>query len=323
MHMTRRAFMATTASAAIIPAVAETPFPTRPIHLVVPYPAGGGTDFFARLVGHEMERSLGQAIVVENRAGAGTIVGAEAVARSAADGYTLLLGDVGTYAANPSLHKKLSYDPAKDFAPITLTGRFAVVLVVNTQKLNAGSLQELVELARKEPGAIVYGSGGIGNPFHLASEWLAQAAGIKLTHVPYRGAAPAVQDLTAGHIGMMFLDFATARSQLGLPGIKAIAVASASEFAGLPGVPTVAASYPGFEVWAWQGLAAPSGTPPEIIEKIRTSYVSAISDPTARAKLTEAGIDLLESTPAAFADYMRTETEKWAKIIRTANISVD
>jgi tripartite-type tricarboxylate transporter receptor subunit TctC len=323
MQMTRRCFIGAAACWAATPALAQAPYPARPIRLVVPYPAGGGTDFFARLVGHEMEKALGQPIVVENRAGAGTIVGAEAVARSPADGYTLLLGDVGTYAANPSLHKKLSYDPAKDFAPITLTGRFAVVLVVNTQKLNAGTLQELVELARKEPGAVVYGSGGIGNPFHLASEWLAQAAGIKLTHVAYRGAAPAVQDLTAGHIGMMFLDFATARSQLGLPGIKAIAVASASEFAGLPGVPTVGASYPGFEVWAWQGLVAPSGTPPEIVEKIRASYVSAISDPAIKAKLTEAGIDVAQSTPAEFADYRRTETDKWARIIKTGGISVD
>ena len=328
MQMTRRAFVGAASScaisAALAPAVAqEAPYPSRPIRLVVPYPAGGGTDFFARLVGREMEKSLGQPIVVENRAGAGTIVGAEAVARSAADGYTILLGDVGTYAANPSLHKTLSYDPAKDFAPITLTGRFAVVLLVNTQKLNAGSLQELVELARKEPGAIVYGSGGIGNPFHLAAEWLAQAAGVKLTHVAYRGAAPAVQDLTAGHIGMMFVDFATARSQLGLPGIKAIAVASASELPALPGVPTVAATYPGFEVWAWQGLVVPAGTPPAIVEKIRVSYTGAITDAGVRAKLTEAGIDVLQSTPAEFAAYMRTETEKWARIIHAGNISAN
>jgi tripartite-type tricarboxylate transporter receptor subunit TctC len=323
MQMTRRGFIGAAASCAASSAFAQTPYPSRPIRLVVPYPAGGGTDFFARLVGREMEKSLGQPIVVENRAGAGTIIGAEAVARSPADGYTILLGDVGTYAANPSLHKKLSYDPVKDFAPITLTGRFAVVLLVNTQKLNVGSLQELVELARKDPGAIVYGSGGIGNPFHLATEWLAQAAGIKLTHVAYRGAAPAVQDLAAGHIGMMFVDFATARSQLGLPGIKAIAVASASEFPALPGVPTVAASYPGFEVWAWQGLVVPSGTPTDIVEKIRQTYTSAIADAGVRAKLAEAGVDVLQSTPAELAAYMRTETEKWARIIRTGNISVD
>jgi len=169
--------------------------------------------------------------VVENRPGAATIIGAEAVARSAADGYTFLLGDVATYAANPSLYSKLPYDPQKDFSPITLTGRFAVVLLVNTNKLKVGSVAELVEAARKSPGSIDYASGGTGNPFHLASELFAQAAGIKLNHVPYRGAAPALQDLAAGQVGMMFIDFATARSQLATPGIKALAVASPTDFA--------------------------------------------------------------------------------------------
>jgi tripartite-type tricarboxylate transporter receptor subunit TctC len=327
MPMHRRSFMAaalTLSAAAGTNAHAQAAYPTRPVRLIVPYPPGGGTDFFARLVGAAMAQSLGQPIVVENRPGAATIIGAEAVARAAPDGYTFLLGDVATYAANPSLYSKLSYDPQKDFSPISLTGRFAVVLLVNTNKLKVGSLAELVEAARKVPYSIDYASGGIGNPFHLASELFAQAAKIRLNHVPYRGAAPALQDLAAGQVGMMFVDFATARSQLATPGIKALAVASPSDFAGLPGVPTIAASgYSGFEAWAWQGFVAPAATPPEITTKLRNAYLARIRDADIAKKLTDAGIDVLQSTAAESADYMRTETAKWAAVIRAANIHAD
>ena len=305
-------------------AFAQSSYPSRPVRLIVPYPPGGGTDFFARLVGAAMAQSLGQPIVVENRPGAGSTIGAEAAARSAPDGYTFLLGDVATYAANPSLYRKLPYDPQKDFTPITLTGRFAIVLLVNTEKLKVNSVAELVEAARTAPGSIDYASGGIGNPFHLASELFAHTAQIKLNHIPYRGAAPALQDLVAGQVGMMFVDFATARAQLTTPRIKAIAVASPTELAGLPGVPPLAASgYPGFEVWAWQGFVAPSATPPEIIAKLRDSYLAAIKDAEIKKKLTDAGIDVLQSTPAEFADYMRSETKRWDALIKSADIHAD
>lgn len=326
MRLNRRHFLAATAALGAFPArraAAQKPYPTRPVRLIVPYPPGGGTDFFARLVGEAMAKSLGQPIVVENRPGAGTAIGADYVAHAEADGYTFLLGDLATYAANPSLYKKLSYDPRKDFSPISLTGRFAVVLLVNTNKLKVNSLAELVDAAKKAPGVIDYASGGVGNPFHLASEMLAQAAGIKLNHIPYKGAAPALQDLVAGQVGMMFVDFATARSQLATPGIKALAVAATSELPGLPGVPTVASSYPGFEVWAWQGFVAPAATPAEIIARLRESYIGAIGDAEIRKKLNEAGIDVLQSTPAEFASYMNDEAQKWAKVIKTANIQID
>jgi tripartite-type tricarboxylate transporter receptor subunit TctC len=327
MSIPRRSFVTgalALATASATSVRAQSAYPARPIRLIVPYPPGGGTDFFARLVGTAMAQSLGQPIVVENRPGAATIIGAEAVARSAPDGYTFLLGDVATYAANPSLYSKLSYDPQKDFSPITLTGRFAIVLLVNTNKLKVNSVADLVDAARKAPGSIDYASGGTGNPFHLASELFAQAAGIKLNHVPYRGAAPALQDLAAGQVGMMFIDFATARSQLTTPGIKALAVASPTNFPGLPGVPTIAASgYPGFEAWAWQGFVAPSATPADIVAKLRASYLAAIADAEIRRKLTEAGIDILQSTSAEFADYMRSESAKWAQVIKAANIRAD
>ncbi len=263
MRIGRRKFLAGAAVFALAgatSATAQSAWPSRPVRLVVPYPPGGGTDYFARLVGAAMADALGQSVIVENRAGAATIIGAEAVARAAPDGYTILLGDTATFAANKSLYQKLPYDPQKDFAPITLTGRFAIVLLVNTNKLKVASLKDLIEAARRAPGAIDYASPGVGSPFHLATELLAGAAGIKLSHVPYRGIAPALQDLAAGQMGVMFVDFASARSQLATPGIKALAVASPTELAGLPGVPTVAAGgFPGFEAWAWQGLRRARG----------------------------------------------------------------
>jgi tripartite-type tricarboxylate transporter receptor subunit TctC len=315
---------ATGARAQPTQAVSQSQWPDRPVRLIVPYPPGGGTDFFARIAGGAMEKTLGQPVIVENRPGAATIIGAEAVARAPPDGYTILLGDTATYAANKSLYRKLPYDPQRDFAPISLTGRFAIVLLVNTDKLKVASVAELIAAAKRAPGAIDYASPGVGSPFHLATEMLAGAAGIKLNHVAYRGVAPALQDLAAGVIGMMFVDFATARSQLATPRIKAIAVASGEEFPGLPGVPPVAASgFPGFEAWAWQGIVAPAGTAGDVIAKLRASYVAAATSPEIVAKLTDAGIDVLQSTPEEFAAYMRSEAEKWGEVVRAGNISAD
>jgi tripartite-type tricarboxylate transporter receptor subunit TctC len=326
-HFIARAFALAALAAAPAHAQPTWPaktWPTKPVHLIVPYPPGGGTDYFARLVGTAMEKRLGQPIIVENRPGAATIIGAEAVARAAPDGYTVLLGDNATYAANKALYQRLPYDPQKDFAPVTLTGRFAIVLLVNTHRLNVNSVAELIAAAKHAPGSIDYATPGVGTAFHLATELFAALAGIRLNHVPYRGNSPAMQDLAAGQIGMMFVDFASARSQLSTPGIKALAVASPAEFAGLPGVPTVAASgFPGFEAWAWQGLVFPAGTTADIIAKLHAAYVATVSQPEVVAKLNAAGIDVLQSTPEEFADYMRSETEKWGTVVKDANIRVD
>jgi tripartite-type tricarboxylate transporter receptor subunit TctC len=319
MLIHRRTFLAGSAAALAAPAAFAQSYPNRPIHLIVPYPAGGGTDFFARVVAAPMGQTLGQQIVIENRPGAGTNIGAETVARAQPDGYMFLLGDTATYAANRSLYSKLNYDSEKDFAPITLTGRFAIVLLINTDKLKVTSAKELIDEAKKAPGKIDYASGGVGNPFHLASELFAQQAGIKLNHVPYRGAAPAIQDLIAGQIGMMFVDFATARGQLANKQIKAIAVASPGEFYGMPGVPPVAKD----EAWAWQGFVLPAKTPADIVAKLHDAYVKAVSDGEIKQKLIGAGIDPLQSTPQEMSAYMKSETEKWAKVINTASIKVD
>src|SRR5262245_31676966 len=204
-------------------------YPTKPIHLIVPYPAGGGTDFFARLVGGKMSELIGQPVVIENKPGAATNLGADAVAKAAPDGYTILLGDVATYAANGSLYKKIPFDPEKDFAPISLTARFLTVLVVNPAKLKINSVAELIEAARKAPGGIDIAHAGVGNPFHLAAVLFEQAANIKLNQVPYRGAGPAVQALIAGEVPLMFVDYATARSHLASGSLKALAVAAQNE----------------------------------------------------------------------------------------------
>ncbi len=321
-------FMRAALSAALIllalPAFAQ-PYPNRPIHLIVPYPAGGGTDFFARLVGQKMSELIGQPIVVENKPGAATNLGADFVAKAQPDGYTILLGDVATFAANQSLYKKLPFDPDKDFAPISLTARFVSVLLVNPNKLKVNSVAELIAAAKAEPGKIDIAHAGVGNPFHLAAVLFQQAAGIKLNEVPYRGAAPAVQDVLAGTVPLMFVDYATARSHLAAGTLKALGVAALEERKELPGVPPVAAApgLSGFEAWPWQGIVAPAKTPGEIVAKLRQTYIAAVTDPVVRQKLIEAGTEPLQSTPQEFADYRRKEAAKWADAVKKAGIVLD
>jgi tripartite-type tricarboxylate transporter receptor subunit TctC len=321
----RRTVLATLALAAFVTSASAQPYPSRPIHLIVPYPAGGGTDFFARLVGQKMSELIGQPIVVENKPGAATNLGADFVAKAQPDGYTLLLGDVATFAANQSLYKKLPFDPEKDFAPITLTARFVSVLVVNPNKLKANSVADVIAAAKAEPGKIDIAHAGVGNPFHLAAVLFQQAAGIKLNEIPYRGAAPAVQDVLAGTVPLMFIDYATARSHIASGGVKALGVAALEERKELPGVPPVAATpgLGGFEAWPWQGIVAPARTPAEIIAKLRETYIAAVNDPVVRQKLIEAGTEPLQSTAQEFSDYRRKEAAKWADAVKKAGIALD
>lgn len=299
-------------------------YPAKPIRLIVPYPAGGATDFFARLVFPKVGDALGQPVVVENRPGAGTAIGASEVARSAPDGYTLLLGDAGTYAFNPTLYKKLSYDPAKDFAPISLTGRFALILAVNTAVLNVSSVDQFVQAAKQAPGKLDYGAPGPGSPIHLAMELFKQRAGISMTPIPYKGGADALSDLIGGRIGALFPDIATGLPQIRAGKIKALAVASEKRVAALPGLPTLGESgYPGFEAWAWQGFVAPAGTPREVVMKLNGAFARVMADPAISQRLSESGFEPQASTPEEFATYMKSEIAKWAKVIRDSNISLD
>jgi len=309
----------------LAPSGSAQSYPARPIHLIVPYPAGGGTDFFARLVGAKMSELIGQPVVVENKPGAATNLGAEYVAKAAPDGYTLLLGDVATYAANPSLYKKLPFDPDKDFAPISLTARFLTVLVINPDKLKVASVGELIAAARKAPVTIDIAHAGVGNPFHLAAVLFEQAAGIKLSQVPYRGAGPAIQALVAGEVPLMFVDYATARAHIASGTLKALAVAAPTARPELPGVPPLAAAagLKDFEVSPWQGLVAPAKTPAAIISKLHDTYVAAVNDPVVRQKLIDAGTEPLQSSPQEMAEYRRRQAAKWAAVIKTADLMLD
>lgn len=311
------------AALAPVPAAAQQTYPSKPIRLVVPYPAGGATDFFARLVFTRMSETLGQQVVVENRPGAGTAIGASEVARSAPDGYTLLLGDAGTYAFNPTLYKKLTYDPVRDFAPVSLTGRFALILAVNPS-VNAKNVAEFVEAAKSRPGQINYGAPGPGSPIHLAMEFFRQRAGLDMTPIPYKGGADAMNDLLGGRISAMFPDIASGLPQIRAGKLRALAVASEKRVAALPDLPTIGESgYPGFEAWAWQGFVAPAKTPRPVIDRLNAEFVKVTADPAVRQKLSESGFELQTSTPEQFAGYMKAEIAKWAKVIRESNITLD
>ncbi len=312
------------AAIAAVPFVQAQSYPLKPIRLIVPYPAGGATDFFARLVFTKMSESLGQQVIVENRPGAGTAIGASEVARSAPDGYTLLIGDAGTYAFNPTLYKKLSYDPVKDFAPVSLTGRFALILAVNPSTMQAKSVAEFVDAAKRQPGKIDYGAPGPGSPIHLAMEFFKQRAGIVMTPIPYKGGADALSDLIGGRIPALFPDIATALPQIRAGKIRALAVASGKRVAALPELPTVGESgYPGFEAWAWQGFVAPAGTPRPVLMRLNSDFAKVMADPVIKQRLSESGFEPQTSTPEEFAAYMKSEIAKWAKVIRESNVSLD
>ncbi|MES2537097.1 MAG: tripartite tricarboxylate transporter substrate binding protein [Pseudomonadota bacterium] len=298
-------------------------YPDRPIKLVVPYAAGGGTDIFARAIAVRMGTELGQTIIIENKPGAGTIIGAEMVARSAPDGYTVLLGDTGTYSMNPSLYKKLPYDPARDLAPVTLTGRFALTMVVHPS-VPANTVQEYIALAAAKPGKINYATPGQGSPHHLAMELFSQQAKVTLTHVPYKGNGPAVSDLMAGHVESMFLVLGPNLQHVKAGKMKAIGVSSPKRLAPLPNVPTIAeAGLKGYEAWSWQGLTVPRGTPASIIARLNAAYAATANDPEIRKKMDAVSVELITSTPQEMATYMKSETEKWAKTIKNANIVVE
>jgi tripartite-type tricarboxylate transporter receptor subunit TctC len=270
-----------------------------------------------------MSDPLGQQVLVENRPGAGTSIGASEVARSTPDGYTLLLGDAGTYAFNPTLYKRLSYDPVKDFAPVSLTGRFALILAVNSS-MPAKSLKEFVDAAKRQPGKIDYGAPGPGSPIHLAMEFFKQRAGLVMTPIPYKGGADAMNDLIGGRIPAMFLDIASGLPQIRGGKVRALAVASDKRVAALPDLPTIGESgYPGFEAWAWQGFVAPAGTPRAVVDKLNAEFAKVMADPAIKQRLSESGFEPQTSTPEQFAAYLKSEIAKWQKVIRDSNISLD
>jgi tripartite-type tricarboxylate transporter receptor subunit TctC len=294
-------------------------YPARPIRLVVPFPPGGGADITGRILADGLGPVLGQTVVVDNRSGAASILGTDIVSKSAPDGYTLLLAPI-TLAFNAALYKKLPYDPLRDLIPISLVTDQPNILVAHLS-LPAKSFKEFVALARSQPGKLTYGSGGVGTGTHLAMELLLMSQKIELVHVPYKGAGPALTALLGNEISVFLSTFASALPHVKSDRLRAYAVTSARRAETLPDVPTVAESgVPGYEYGTWYGLLAPTGTPRAIVEKLNQATGGVLNSPKTRERYVSQGLTPIPSTPARFAAYLRSETEKWTKVVRAANI---
>jgi tripartite-type tricarboxylate transporter receptor subunit TctC len=319
--MRRLAASLVLALAAGSPALADD-YPTHPIRVIVPFAAGGAADAVARIVGKRIGETLGQTIVVEDRGGGGGVIGTEIVRNADPDGYTLLLGQSGPISINPGIYTKLSYDPEKDFIPISMTTAYPYVLVVNPS-LGVKTVAELVALAKRKPGELNYGTAGVGVSNHLCTELFDNKAGIKMTHVPYRGTSLAVADLISGQVQVVFADPVSALSQVRAGALIALAVTSKERSPVAPDVPTIAESgYPGFDAVAWHGFMAPAGTPKPIVDKLNAAIVDALKDPQT-AKLIEAqAMQIVGSTQQDFASFIKQDIVLWKGVAQEAKVEV-
>ena len=301
-------------------------YPNRPVRLVVPFPAGGTTDILARAMAQKLSESLGQTFVVDNRPGAGGNIGSDVVAKSAPDGYTLLMGTVGTHAINPGLYPKMPYDHIKDFAPVVLVAGVPNVLVVNPN-VPVKSVAELVTLARDKPGTINFASSGSGTSIHLSGELFKSLTGTQITHVPYKGSSPALTDLIGGQVQIMFDNLPSALPHIRGGKLRAIALTSSKRAPALPELPTIAESgipsLAGFEASSWFGIFAPAGTPRDIVTKINSEANKALQSAEMKEKLLAQGAEAVGNTPDYFVDYIRAETAKWAKVVKDSGAKVD
>jgi tripartite-type tricarboxylate transporter receptor subunit TctC len=301
-------------------ACAQT-FPTKPVRLIAPFAAGGALDLIARAVGQKLADSLGKPVIVDNRAGASGAIGSELVAKSAPDGYTLLLGATTTHGINPALNPKLQYDPVKDFTPITLVATIPHVLVVHPA-VPAKTLPEFVRLAKSKPG-MTFGSAGHGSPHHLAIEMLRHAAQIDLVHVPYKGSGPAMIDLMSGQIQLMSVELTAAAPYIKESRMRPLAIATAKRIAGVD-LPTVAESgYPGFEVTAWYAVFGPPGMPKPIVSRLQADIVKGLQAADLRERFAALGATPVGTTPDELGTHMRAELARWSKVIKAGNITVD
>jgi tripartite-type tricarboxylate transporter receptor subunit TctC len=306
------------------PAAAQAPaYPTKAIRLVVPFPPGGATDILARNVAQKLSETWGQRVVVDNRPGAGGNIGSELVAKAAPDGYTLEMGTVGTHAINASLYSKMPYDHVKDFAPIILVAGVPNVLVVNPS-LPVNSVQELIAYAKANPGKLNFASSGPGTSIHLSGELFKVMAGVQMTHVPYKGSAPALQDLLGGQVQLMFDNLPPSLPQIKGGKLRALAVTSLTRAPALPDVPTIAESgLPGFEASSWFGILAPASTPPAIIAKVNAEVAKWLASPEGKDKLAAIGANAGGGSPEDFARHIQAETAKWAKVVKESGAKVD
>ena len=299
------------------------PYPAKPIRLVVPFPPGGPLDVVARSVGQKLSEAWGQPVVIDNRPGAGGNIGADLVAKSAPDGYTILEGALSTHAVNVTLYGKLPYDPIKDFAPITLVAVTPNVLVVNPS-LPVSSVAALVAYAKANPGKLSFGSGSNGSAGHLAGELFKREAGIDMVHIPYKGGAPALQALLAGDTQLMFDNLANSTPQLKAGKLKALAVTTAKRSALAPELPTLAESgFTGFDIYTWWGFLAPAGTPKEIIDQWNAELTRILNAPEMRALFAQQGAEPSPTTPEQFAALIRSEIPKYARIVKDSGAKVD
>lgn len=308
---------------AYVTPLAAQGYPDRPIRVVVPFPAGGLVDVLARAMSEELSKTLGQPVVVENKAGAGGNIGADAVAKAVPDGYTLLMTSPGIQSINQFLYKSMPFDPETAFAPISLVADMPMLVLVHP-KTNIKSLKDLIASARTNPDKLNFGSAGIGTTGHLGQALLVHAAGIKLKHVPYRGAGPAVNDLIAGHIDGVVDNPPIVMPHIQAGAVTPLAVASKQRLAVLPDVPTsVEAGLPNWQVSSWFGLMAPAGTPPEIISRLRLEIVHALRQAPVQRLFTESGMQAIGNTPDEFARFIRDERKKWGEVIRAAEIEAN
>ena len=324
MTLTRRTFAtvaAAAASAALAPAWAQDKWPSKPITYVVPFPAGGTTDILARLIAQKLGPALGTTIIVDNKGGAGGSVGSEVASRAAPDGYTILGGTISSHAINVSLYPKIGYDPVKSFEPITLIGTNPTVLVVN-QASPYKTLADVIAAAKaKKP--LNSASAGSGTSQHLSLELLKSKAGVDITHIPYKGSGPAIQDVIAGQVDMMFDTTVVAGPHIESGKLRALAVTSAKRLPNLPNVPTVAETVPGYEVISWQALFAPAGTPKAIVERLHTEIAKILNDADMQDRLGKLGMQGADLSTDQISAFQKAEVAKWAAVIKAANIKLE
>ncbi|MGR4870598.1 Bug family tripartite tricarboxylate transporter substrate binding protein [Variovorax sp. LARHSF232] len=329
----RRTLLATSAAALLLaagPAAAQGAWPSKPVRIVVPFAPGGTTDILARAVAPELSKAFGQQFIVDNRAGAGGNVGAEIVARSPGDGYTLLMGTVGTHGINRALYPKLPYDPIKDFVPITLVAAVPNVMEMNADKareLKINNVQDFIAYAKSHPGKLSMASSGSGTSIHLAGELFKTMSGSFMTHIPYRGSGPALLDLVAGNTDVMFDNLPSSMQQIKAGKLKPLAVTSAQRSPALPDVPTVeeagGPSLKGYEASSWFGLLAPAGTPPDVVSRIQQEVAKSLGTPAIKEKLVAQGAMPSGNSPADFARLIDSEHKKWAQVVKASGAKVD
>jgi tripartite-type tricarboxylate transporter receptor subunit TctC len=302
---------------------AQDEYPNRPVRIVVPFAPGGSTDVVARILADKLGTEFKQSFIVENRAGAGGNIGADAVAKAAPDGYTLLMGTTGVLAINKYLYKEMAFDPDRDFTPVSYTSLITNILVVNPQ-VPAKTVPELLKLAKSEPGRLTFASSGSGSSTHLSGELFKSMAGVDILHVPYKGSSQALLDVIAGQVTMLFDNAPSSLPFIEQGKLRALAVTSSKRLANLPDVPTIDESgVKGYESLSWSGIVAPAGTPRRVIDKLNAAIEKILRDPDVKQRFVGLGVEPVGGPPEAFARHVRAESEKWAKVVKTANITLN